>query len=72
MNAIVLHEALPQMDTTMIHETLPQINATMIHDTRPQMNATTNAAMSTDEHHHAPTRHVTAPQDAAADVPCRR
>ncbi len=72
MNAIVRHEALPQMDTTMIHETLPQINATMIHDTRPQMNATTNAAMSTDEHHHAPTRHVTAPQDAAADVPCRR
>jgi hypothetical protein len=79
MNAIVLHEALPQMDATMIHETLPQINATMIHETRPQMNATTNAAMSTDEHHHAPRDmsllHKTRPQtfhvgDERLAAPC--
>ena len=38
----------------MPRETWPQINVMMLHEMLPQMNATTNAAMITDEHHHAP------------------
>ena len=41
MNVIVLHEALLHVKTTMLHKMLPQ------------MNVTTNAVMSSDEHHHA-------------------
>jgi len=36
---------------TMLHEILSQMTATMIHMAAPQMNATTNAVMSSVEHH---------------------
>ncbi len=47
------HETRPQMNVIMLHEALLQVKDTTLHEMLPQMNATTNAVMSSDEHHHA-------------------